>query len=184
MKRKIVYLMRGLPSSGKSYTASQLVTKTGVICETDQYFYTQVGNDPNIFDYQKDLMKTAREWNFRRFKNAIAEEISPIVVDRGNGLNKETKRYAQYAVEYGYKVELKEPDSLWWREIRVLLKHKEHTWPILEVWAKELANMNSSTHRVPVSVFLSQMKSWKSDLTIKDILNWEEPKVELATTEI
>ncbi len=172
--RKLVYLMRGLPSSGKSYTASQLVRKRGVICETEQYFYTEVGNDPTKFDYKPELMEIAREWNFGKFKQAIAEEISPIVVDRGNGLNQETKRYAQYAVEHSYKVELKEPDSLWWQEIRVLLKHKEYTWPILEVWAKELEKMSRSTHRVPSSVFLSRMKSWKWDLTVEDILNWEE----------
>src|SRR5687768_12834933 len=43
MTDKIVYLMRGLPSCGKSTTAKKLAGDTGVICETDEYFYTQVG---------------------------------------------------------------------------------------------------------------------------------------------
>jgi hypothetical protein len=38
--RKIVYLMRGLSSSGKSHTAKQLAGQTGIVCETDEYFYT------------------------------------------------------------------------------------------------------------------------------------------------
>ncbi len=61
---------------------------------------------------------------FSSIQDAVNQGISPIVVDRGNGLNLETRQYAAYAVEYGYVVELTEPDSPWWQELRVLLKYK------------------------------------------------------------
>ena len=91
--------------------------------ETDQYFYTQTGDDPDSYDYSQELLPRAREWNFARFREAVASEMSPIVVDRGNGLNPETREYAVYAVERGYRVELAEPDSSSWQELRVLLKY-------------------------------------------------------------
>ena len=116
MDEKIVYLMRGLPSCGKSHTAHKLTSNSGVVLETDQYFYTQVGDDPASYDYSAELLSVAREWNYERFQRAIAAGFSPIVVDRGNGLNPESYQYARYAVDHGYRCELKEPESEWWQE--------------------------------------------------------------------
>ena len=178
---KIFYLMRGLPSCGKSYTARRLAGRIGVVCETDEYFYTQVGEDPTRYDYRKELMKEARLWNFNRFKGAVRDGISPIVVDRGNSLSMESQKYARYAVDCGYAVELKEPESEWWQEIRVLLKHKQYTKPVLERWAVRLAEMSRSTHRVPVSTIQNWMNKWKYDLTVEDILNYQ-PKTTKSNT--
>lgn len=151
--------------------AQRLAGDDGIICETDEYFHTQVGVDPRRYDYDAELLPTARQWNLDRFRRAIDEEKSPIVVDRGNGRNAESREYAAYAVEHGYHIELKEPDSSWWQEIRVLLKYKQITWPILEKWAEQLAEITRKTHRVPSKTILSWMKSWKYDLTVEDILN-------------
>ena len=173
MAEKIVYLMRGLPSCGKSHTARKLVEQGGLVCETDEYFYTQVGDDPNVFDYADGMMKEARQWNLSRFRQALAEGVSPIVVDRGNSRSVESKVYIQDAMAHGYTVELKEPDSPWWQEIRVLLKYKKFTRPVLHKWADQLAKLNRSTHRVPASTIRDWMDKWKYDLTIEDILNYD-----------
>ncbi len=53
------------------------------------------------------------------------KNVSPIAVHRGNGLNPETKQYAVFAVEDGYVLQLAEPDSPWWTELRVLLKYRQ-----------------------------------------------------------
>ena len=95
----------------------QLIGNTGVVCETDAFFYTQVGDDSSEYDYDQQLMEQAQRWNFERFQSAIDANRSPVVVDRGNGLNLETQRYVSYALERGYSVKLKEPDSPWWAEI-------------------------------------------------------------------
>ena len=63
MPQRTVYLMRGLPCCGKSYTAQRLRGESGCICETDQFFYTQVGDDPQRYDYDEALLPDAREWN-------------------------------------------------------------------------------------------------------------------------
>ncbi len=102
--------MRGLPACGKSHTAKRLAGASGVVCETDEFFYSQVGDDPTSYDYRKELLQAARDWNHSRLREAVDKRVSPIIVDRGNSRNVETQRYARYAVEQGYSVELKEPD--------------------------------------------------------------------------
>ena len=168
----IVYFMRGLPATGKSYTAKKLAGENGVICETDEYFYTQVGDDRNQFDYDESLMPTARDWNFERFKQSVTSGATPIVVDRGNGLSMETKKYVRYAMDHRYQVKIKEPESDWWQEIRVLLKYKSLTGPVLDRWAQELAHYSRSVHRVPAETIRRQMEKWIHGLTVEDILSY------------
>lgn len=172
---KIVYLMRGLPGCGKSHRAKRLAGDEGVVLETDEYFYTQVGEDPSRYDYDHDLLPTARKWNLARFREAVLQGVSPIVVDRGNGLNPETRAYADFAVSHGYAVELAEPDSPWWQELRVLLKYRRSVdEELLDLWARRLADVTRETHRVPAKTIRRWMAAWRPDLTVEQILESAE----------
>lgn len=106
---KTVYLMRGLPGCGKSHRVRRLAGEDGLVLETDEYFYTQVGTASTHYDYDKDLLPAARQWNLGRLRDVLAAGVSPIVIDRGNGLNSETREFAVCAVEGGYTVESAEP---------------------------------------------------------------------------
>lgn len=173
---RTVYLMRGLPACGKSHLARRLAGTDGVVLETDAFFYTQVGDDPASYDYSDQLLPAAREWNLARFRAAVAREISRIVVDRGNGLNPETREYAAYAADHGYQVVLAEPDSPWWQELRVLLKYKQHVdGELFDAWAAKLADATRETHRVPAATIRRWMSRWRHDITIADILNCDDP---------
>ncbi len=173
MGENIVYLMRGLPCCGKSHTARQLAGEEGVICETDAYFHTHVGTDPRQYDFKKELLPLARQWNFERFQQAILAGRSPVVVDRGNSVNLESQQYARFAIDSGYRVELREPDSEWWQEIRVLLKYQPLTRPILHGWAKKLAEMSRAHHRVSESTIRHWMDHWRWDISVDDIVNYQ-----------
>ena len=167
--------MRGLPGCGKSYTARRLAGSEGIVLETDQYFYTQVGDDPASYDYSDELLPAARRWNFARFREAISRAESLVIVDRGNGLNAETYQYAAFAVEQGYQVELVEPDSPWWQELRVLLKYKQFVADkLFDAWAKQLADSTRDSHRVPPATIRRWMSRWRHDLTVQDILSLEQ----------
>ncbi len=174
MSGKTVYMMRGLPSCGKSTTAKKIAGEQGVICETDRYFFECVGDDPNTFDFDSKLMEQARQWNFDRFKAAVEEGRHPIVVDRGNSRNNESKRYVVFAREHGYDVVIQEPESKWWQEIRVLLKYKQVTKPVLYKWAEKLAEMNLQTHATPADDIKHIMDKWKWNLTVDDILSLDD----------
>src|SRR3954465_5626008 len=76
-----------------------------------------------------------------------------------------------------------EPNSWWWQEIRVLLKYKRMTRPALYEWAEKLSEMSRETHRVPAKTIRDWMDSWKWDLTVEDILNFE-PEPEESEEEI
>lgn len=173
-QRRVCFLMRGLPSTGKSHKARRLAGDNGVICETDEFFRTQLGSDPNVFDYDSARMREARDWNFKRFCLAVDRGASPIIVDRGNGLSTESRRYALHARERGYRVELAEPDSEWWAEIRVLLKYRRYTAPVLKAWAVKLAEVNRDTHRVSARKIWSRMQSWRHGLRVEDILTYRQ----------
>ena len=170
MDTRIVYLMRGLPACGKTHTARKLAGDTGIVLETDEFFYTQVGTDYTTYDFSEDLLPAARRWVVERFQVAISRDVSPIVIDRGNGLNRESQVFARYALDHNYRAELREPESEWWQEIRVLLKYKEFTQPILDQWADRLAEISRGSHRVPAETIRSWMTSWRHDLTVEEIL--------------
>ena len=83
-----------------------------------------------------------------------------------------TQRYARFAVGHEYSVELKEPESEWWQEIRILLKYKHLTREILYQWADQLAEKSKQIHRVPSSTIRNWMDKWKHDLSVEEILRY------------
>ena len=172
---KLVYLMRGLPSCGKSRTARRLAGEHGVVCETDEFFYVTDPDGTVHYEYDAGRLEDARRWNFDRFRVAIAEGKSPIVVDRGNGLNAETRAYARHALDHGYHLVLHEPDSPWWREIRELLRDKDRNAAALDEWARRLSRFSRRTHRVPERDIRRTIRKWRPDVTVEDILNYRTP---------
>lgn len=162
--RKTVVLMRGLPSSGKSFRAKELA-REGVLCETDSYLEA-----PELLGKSECSMEEAREANFHDFQRHIQAGRSPIVVDRGNGLNDETYIYVNHAIENGYEIQLEEPNSPWWCEMQTLFRYRPYTDAILEAWAHQLAEINLATHEVPVETILDWLDSWIADLTTSELI--------------
>ncbi len=61
-----------------------------------------MGSDKAQYDYDEKLLPAARQWSLGRMQKAISAEVSPIVIDRGNGLNPETREFAVTAVAHCY----------------------------------------------------------------------------------
>jgi len=81
-ERKVAYLMRGLPSCGKSYTARKLAGADGVICETDAFF-DRIDDDGNLqYDYDEDRLEEARDWAYDKFRRAIDAGQSPVIIKK------------------------------------------------------------------------------------------------------
>ena len=164
--RKIVYLMRGLPGSGKSHRAKRLAGEKGIVLETDAYFVSD-----GVFRYDESRLTAARAWNLERLSQAITAGTTPIVVDRGNGLNAETREFALLAVSGGYAAMLAEPDSPWWQELRILLKNRANVQSeLLDDWACRLSARTKSSRCVPAETIRRWMNGWKHDLTVEQIL--------------
>lgn len=103
---KQVFILRGLPGSGKSHYAQRLVddllagkSSDYLICATDDYFYHQG-------EYQFDIQKLNQyhNLNLARFIKALAEQISLVIVDNTNIRKWEFIAYVEAANALGYQV--------------------------------------------------------------------------------
>ena len=161
-RKKVVYLMRGVPASGKSFAARKLAGKTGVICETDSFF----GPPGRYYGFVSRLVPEARASNMRRFLWALREGISPVVVDRGCGKGRRTWWYAKTAQLFGYEVKLAEPTSPWWIKMRNQMRKGQ--WPVGAT--QILFEKQKKTHRMSRIAVLRSLTRYDPALTIKKIL--------------
>ena len=62
-------LLRGLPGSGKTYYANQLVAQNPnlVHAEADQYYV----RDDGVYEFRKELIKEAHDWCYLKTKVAM-----------------------------------------------------------------------------------------------------------------
>ena len=116
---KTMFIMRGLPGSGKSSIALSLIGceanrveneghrfifgKEGVICSTDSYFYDHWSS---LGEYNFDPRKIGD--NHQKNQNAVLHAMNLgvpcIVVDNTNVREWETEVYTKLAEEHGYKI--------------------------------------------------------------------------------
>ena len=113
-----LYLMRGLPGSGKSHIAKRI---TRNVFSTDTYF---MKNGKYKFDFTK--IQVAHEWNKARVRRALETYTPKVVVDNTNTSNWEMTDYARMGVEFDYNIFLVEPDVSYKWDIDELLKKTKH----------------------------------------------------------
>ncbi|XP_039920097.1 NEDD4-binding protein 2 [Hirundo rustica] len=108
---QVLVLLRGVPGSGKSYLARNLLEDNpgGIILSTDDYFYKH-----GQYHYDPDCLGEAHDWNRKRAKEAFERRISPIIIDNTNIQAWEMKPYVALAQQFKYKVMFREPDT-WWK---------------------------------------------------------------------
>ncbi|XP_059700943.1 NEDD4-binding protein 2 isoform X2 [Haemorhous mexicanus] len=108
---QVLVLLRGVPGSGKSYLARNLLEDNpgGIILSTDDYFYKH-----GQYHYDPDCLGEAHDWNRKRAKEAFEMQISPIIIDNTNIQAWEMKPYVTLAQQFKYKVMFREPDT-WWK---------------------------------------------------------------------
>ncbi|XP_034557565.1 NEDD4-binding protein 2-like 2 [Notolabrus celidotus] len=122
----VLILMRGLPGSGKSTRARELLSTgpSGLILSTDDYFSLREG-----YRYEAGLLGAAHEWNQRRAEDAMRDGRSPIIIDNTNIQAWEMKPYVKMAMERGYRVDFCEPDTSWKFDPSELERRNKHGVP-------------------------------------------------------
>lgn len=130
---KVVYIMRGIPGSGKSTVAEQLAGKDGVIHSTDSYFCKS-----GEYKYNPKQLWIYHQCNLRAFTKSVEKGIPVVICDNTNPRHADYRLYAKVAKEHGYIVAI------------VTLPH-----PDLKVAAKR------NKHDVPLEKLEKIVKSWE-----------------------
>ena len=148
--QKTLVLMRGAPGSGKSFLAKQL-SEGGQIFSTDDFWEIN-----GQYQFNPSLLGHAHSWNLKRAIEAMQKGITPIIIDNTNVTARDMRPYAEAAIKYNYKVEMKEPNTPWKFDVDELVKR--------------------NTHNVPRASIERMISRWQPNLTMEDLLKKEEPR--------
>lgn len=132
--RRIAYIMRGLPGSGKSTTAKELVGEFGAIHSTDSYFYLEDGE----YRFDTSRLEEYHERNFKAFCQSLDDGFPVVICDNTNIKREHYERYAEAASLAGYMV------------MFVAMPH-----PTADVAA------GRSVHNVPASIVERMISDWE-----------------------
>jgi predicted kinase len=97
---KELYLVRGIPGSGKSTFAKSLVKKEYCHKEADQYFLNSDGE----YKFKPTQIGAAHQWCQDEVDNLMRYSHSPIVVSNTFTQEWEMEAYYKLAKQYDYRV--------------------------------------------------------------------------------
>jgi len=97
MATREVFILRGIPGSGKTTIAKTL---GGIICEADDFFYDEEGN----YNFDAELLPMAHKVCRAKFTNAINHNEPRVVVSNTNTDLYEFEYYQDVATNAGYIV--------------------------------------------------------------------------------
>ncbi|MDE3270763.1 AAA family ATPase [Pseudoalteromonas sp. G4] len=103
---KQVFILRGLPGSGKSHYAHSLCDEMVkgdeaqfVVCSTDDFFITD-----GEYRFDKAKLSEYHNLNLARFIRALSQQIPLVILDNTNIKKWEFAAYAEAAHALGYQV--------------------------------------------------------------------------------
>lgn len=124
---KTMYIMRGLPGSGKSYRANQIASLgDAVILSTDSIW--EVGAN-NKYYWVAEFVGAAHRINQAKTKLACIEGIERVIVDNTNTTFREMEPYLEIAKENGYEVVVAESHTSWAFNVKECARRNSHSVP-------------------------------------------------------
>lgn len=97
---KALYILRGLPGSGKSTVAKTLAASNiGIICSADDYFQTENG-----YKFDASKLHVAHDTCRHKVESLMLIKEPLIIVDNTNSCQWEMRPYKFLAAKYGYDI--------------------------------------------------------------------------------
>ena len=120
MADRKLFILRGLPGSGKSDKAKELVGN-GVIHSTDEF---HIKNGKYVLDVEN--LGRFHYFNLIASIKSMQKGISPIIIDNTNVIASHCKKYVEAGKKYGYEIIIIEPNTTWAFDIEELTKRNIH----------------------------------------------------------
>jgi tRNA uridine 5-carbamoylmethylation protein Kti12 len=96
---KLVYIMRGVPGSGKTTAARGIAGAHGAIHSTDDYFY-----ENGVYRRAEEKLEEFHEKNFEAFCESLRREVPIVICDNVNYRYKNFRLYQHEGMKHGYTV--------------------------------------------------------------------------------
>eukprot|EP00041_Stephanoeca_diplocostata_P042841 m.11672 g.11672 ORF g.11672 m.11672 type:complete len:641 (+) comp8872_c0_seq1:347-2269(+) len=140
-KDRTMIILRGLPGSGKSTLADTL---GGVKVSADDYFTDRV---TGVYNFDPKKLKKAHARTVDCARRAIRNGQSPVCVDNTNTQLWQMQPYVRLAVDNGYTVLFREPDTPWRYDVQELARRTCHGVP-----PASIQRMLTDFYRGPLTV--------------------------------
>merc|ERR1712000_803572 len=128
-------ILRGPSGSGKSTLAKRIIEdalkKYGkeldfVVLSSDDFFLDERGE----YKFSVRLLGKAHFWNQKRCEKACEKRISLVIIDNCNLEAWEAHPYVKIAEKFAYKMELKDTQTDWKRDAKILCQKNVHQVPM------------------------------------------------------
>jgi predicted kinase len=93
---RMLYIIRGLPGSGKTTLAEML---NAVVCEADQFFMSE-----GEYKYNPEFIGEAHTWCKAKVENAMRDGYNCIAVSNTFTQRWEMEPYYKLAMQYAYEI--------------------------------------------------------------------------------
>lgn len=119
----MMFIMRGLPGSGKSTAARRLAADyDAIICSADDYF---VNSDTGEYEFNGSLLRHAHQFCQKMAASALRQNRS-VVIDNTNIKRKDVEVYVELARRIGVQVSVVSTDE---RDVDVCFSRNTHGVP-------------------------------------------------------
>lgn len=127
MMQKMI-IMRGLPGSGKSTKAKELLKTLGedaIICSADNYF---INTKTGEYEWDASKLNLAHKHCYTTADQALKNGVD-VIIDNTNIRIRDVKRYISLANEYSVMVDIEESGTYWAKDIDECFNNGTHNVP-------------------------------------------------------
>lgn len=206
MSQKLMIIMRGVSGSGKTYTGEQKcraagydpsthmfssdhfwiqeVLKQRLEAETrpdfDKAYWDELEFDTYRAGWSPETVSKAHDWNYRRAYDAVSHGFPLVIIDSVFTKARDMRGYVAMGEKFGYKVQIQESESSWWKDHVHMLENKQANGRALEDFARFLAGFHEgmskkygtkgNRHGVPLDTIRGMIRRWQTNLTPDDVM--------------
>lgn len=151
-----VYIMQGVPGSGKSTAAKRIANISGgyglsvETCSADDYH--MVGDK---YDWKPENVGKAHKSCQNKFLQALKNNVNFVIVDNTNVRERDVQLYLDMAHEYGYLTTIIRPDTPWSEDATECYKKNTHSVPL-----ETIEKMLNSIKNFDVNKLSEKVEVW------------------------